>query len=91
METKKSVRVTRITIKIKDKTISLTPEEARDLKAALGEVLGEPISIPTVTLPPIIIERPWRPWRDCWETTGDAREMVVTWTAGNTCVTDGGE
>ena len=33
--------VSRIVLKIKDKEISLTPEEAKDLKKVLSDILGE--------------------------------------------------
>lgn len=39
---KKKVEITKVTIKLKDKEIELTPEEARQIRDELNDLLGKP-------------------------------------------------
>lgn len=73
---KNKVEISKINIKIGDKEIPLTLEEAQELRQILDETFGQKMVV--YPSPPIYIERPYpRPWR-YWDTS-------VTWsnTAGD--------
>lgn len=70
----KKIEIKKIVIQIGDKEAELTIEQARDLKDALAELLGnkETVYVPSA---PIIIERPycppwqWPNWNITWDAT----------------------
>lgn len=66
---KNKVEISKINIKIGDKEIPLTLEEAQELRQILDDTFGQKMVVYPST--PIYIERP-RPWR-YWEPT-------ITWT-----------
>jgi len=62
-----SVELKKIDIKIGDKTVSLTPEQAKELRAVLNETFPDVQYIPAV---PIVIEKhiyPWEQPRPYWQ------------------------
>jgi hypothetical protein len=66
---KKKIEVTKVVIRIGDKPVELTIDQARELKDALNELLG---SKETVYLPssPVIIDRPYPyPYTPYWTIT----------------------
>lgn len=79
--------IKKITIEIGDVEVSVTPEDAKKLHSALGELLGEnkPIQIS-----PVIIEKHITPYRPYWQWNtdkvwlGDGQPSSGTWTAFDT-------
>lgn len=78
MKSKNKVEISKINIKIGDKSIELSLEEAQELRQILDETFGQK----TVFYPsaPIIIERPYIRPRQWWE------GPTVTWTTGDSAV-----
>lgn len=74
------VKIESITLKLQQRSITLSVEDARALQAALDELLGKGIAPITV---PIVVERPepwrYRPW---WEYTTTDQGITATWCAG---------
>lgn len=83
---KNKVRISKINIKIGDKEISLSLDEAQELRQILDETFGKRVIYP---YQPLIIERPVvRPWQ-WWEsptitcgTSGNVANFTLT--SGNT-------
>jgi hypothetical protein len=74
--------IERITLRIGEKTIDLTIEEAASLKADLDRILPNPVSIPTFW-PLIPGDSPAspQPWMPYWSpSTGDGFEITSTTT-----------
>lgn len=55
------IRVSNVTIELRKRTLELTLDEARELQRLLNDVF--PVECPTTPAVPIIIERPYWPWR----------------------------
>lgn len=75
------VEIEKIKIRIGDKTISLSVEEAQALRDQLNHLLGENRAtwIPSL---PIIIEPPYYPDAGrVWITSGDSTAVDSSWTA----------
>ena len=75
-----TVKIAKINIKMGKKKVSLSVEEAKELRDLLNDTFGEQKAI-FMPSSPIIIDRPYHPWR-YWGV--DYTTPSVTWTSGNT-------
>lgn len=67
---KSEMKIEKISIKMGDKTVELTLEQAKELKDILNDTFPEPVVNQPATFPyPIYIERPypyWKQWDTVW-------------------------
>lgn len=70
------VEVTKIKIRIGEKEHELTLDEARQVKAALQNVLDPPAVVPPITYP-------WRPWWYPWRDATEVPAYKLTWISSN--------
>lgn len=80
---KEQIKVTKIEIRIGNKTLSLSPEEMKELKEILNDTFPNPVQIYPPA--PIIIERPvyphwpWRTWDVTWAgSSNDSQTMCLS-------------
>lgn len=81
----REVSIKKVVVKIGDKEISLSLDEAKELQDILNRTFGteKTVFVPSA---PVIIERPWYPTYPHWSVTCNADSAVVdnyTLTASN--------
>lgn len=82
MEAKK-MKVEKIVVKMKDQELELTPDEARELKQILADLLGDnnqPIYVPQ---PYPVYPTRWRWWEPYWGTTTSGSGITYTVSSAN--------
>lgn len=79
------VKISKIEIEMGDTVVSLTIEEAKNLKSALEELFGKEVKViekerlvprPFPVFPPAVEERPFPPWRKNYEVWCQADDTV---------------